>query len=256
MLVIVTVILLLLTFPLSSTTVAIEDLEHVNCTAEEASAIAHRYRKSGRKGDDDSRCPQETWLEAMAESDEIPYKTLMNIGFNKGYNFAVWANLFAPFSGIDSMKWFKAIDRTETYKDWHEACGKCSDCGVRVNTSKWSFDSNQTNITMIGMDMNKNNVDLVHKVVDILTNESGVSFHGINLKIHFAGGSDKLGDILLPLCAVGDESCSLTSDSSIGARNDSRVPLLTVDQIVLDLDVSEGLQAGGTIVDILLIDTV
>ena len=74
------------------------ELSQQNCTPEEASKIAHRFRKSGRF-DDGSRCPRETWLEAMASVDELPTKLFLNIGFNKGYNFAVWANLFAPWTG-------------------------------------------------------------------------------------------------------------------------------------------------------------
>jgi hypothetical protein len=96
-----------------------------NCTEEDAALISSRFRKWGRHGDDNSRCPMETWLEAMALHDDTAHKLFVNIGFNKGYNFAIWANLFAPYSGITPMKWFKAIDDTNVFKDWKVACGQC-----------------------------------------------------------------------------------------------------------------------------------
>ena len=232
-----------------------------NCTAEEASDIAHRFRKSGRN-DDGSRCPRETWLEAMASIDDMPTKLFVNIGFNKGYNFAVWANLFAPWTEIDSMKWFRAIDKTETYPNWKDACGKCNDCWVKINTSKWSFTEQETSITIIGLDLNEQNVRLVKDVQRYIIEENRdtVNFRKVNITLIHAGGSDKDGEIVLNSCATGDESCSLDSpvnqsgDIDNNGTQSKLVPLLTVEKLITNLDDFEGLSAGGHIVDILMID--
>lgn len=159
------------------------------------------------------------------------------------------------------MKWFNAIDATNLYSDWHEACGKCSDCGTQVNTSKWKHSKLETNIRMIGLDMNENNVILIRNVTKILKLNNKIDFTGINLTTIFAGGSDHIGEVVVPLCVLGDESCSLTEINNANTANRSiaYIPLLTVDQIVRDLDRSDSFQANGiqhsNMVDLLLIDT-
>ena len=257
----------------------------LNCTAEDAFKIAHRFRKSGRY-DDGSRCPRETWLEAMASIDDVPTKLFINIGFNKGYNFAVWANVFAPWTGyllwsfshvslplspnsdnilkigIDSMKWFKAIDKTGTYSDWKEACGKCRDCWANFNRSKWSFSEEESHIVMLGLDLNEHNVQLVHDVQKniIEGNKGAVNFSKLNLTLIHAGASDQNGEIKLKSCSIGDELCSLDlilNETSLSNNEFGRfkhVPLFTVEKLVTDLDKADGLTAGGNIVDILMID--
>ena len=244
------------------------DIATANCTKQEAKDMAHRFRKSG-KGDDDSRCPRETWLEAMAAVSEQPSRLLLiNVGFNKGYNFAIWSALFAPWTGINPMNWFQAIDRTDTYPNWREACGKCSDCGIKVNGTKWPFSKTETFVDMIGIDLNFHNIVLNKKTLKFLSEVKDVNFDRINITTILAGGSDKEGSMLLPTCETGDESCSLTNHDMASASmniatNDSvLVPLITVAKLVHDLESGKkvtkknsGEDEVNRKVDILMIDT-
>ena len=211
----------------------------------------------------------------MAESDTTSHKLLINIGFNKGYNFAIWSNLFAPWTKITAFKWFNAIDKTELYKDWRESCGKCKDCFAKINESKWKHSQLDTYIQMIGIDMNVKNVELVNKVKSNLLNMPEINFNSINFTTLLAGGSNNVSEIYLPVCNLGDEACSLsdagsgytssssnsttTTTSTLNVPNTTdsivRVPLVTVEKLVSDIDSDLGLQSGGHVVDILLIDT-
>jgi hypothetical protein len=42
-------------------------------------------------------------------------KVFVNVGFNKGYNFASWMNLFAPLSFMTPRKWFQILDVGDVY---------------------------------------------------------------------------------------------------------------------------------------------
>ena len=160
------------------------------------------------------------------------------------------------------MKWFKAIDKTGIYPNWKDACGKCNDCWVKVNGSRWSFTEEESSILMIGIDLNEQNVQLVRDVQRYVVEENRdtVNFRKLNITLIHAGGSDKDGKIRLNSCLPGDESCSLdsvlneTSDVEHDSSRVKTVPLLTVENLITKLDESEGLSAGGSIVDILMID--
>lgn len=236
-------------------TVIVPTSAWLKCTQEDAALISARFRKHGKHGDDNSRCPMEIWLEAMAFHDDTQQKLFVNIGFNKGYNFAIWANLFAPHSGITPMKWFQAIDTTNVFKDWRVACGQCHDCYAAFNSSKWQHSENDTWVTMIGVDLNREDVELVQNVTRILEYQEkfNVNFRRITLDLHLAAGSDKEGNISIPACNSGDEQCKIDGEPSALNRTIT-VPSLTVDKLVERSDLAEGLSGGGRIVDILMID--
>ncbi len=52
----------------------------VDCSTLAKAFINHNF--------DGSNCPQESWMEVFRAVDPNPSKNMINIGFNKGYNFA------------------------------------------------------------------------------------------------------------------------------------------------------------------------
>lgn len=59
-----------------------------------------------RAGCDDSKCPKDTWLDALKGLDPDPSdKLLINVGVNKGFNFVKWLSLWRPDLGICPKDW-------------------------------------------------------------------------------------------------------------------------------------------------------
>ena len=80
-----------------------------NCSPEEALQISSKFRKQSYKNDR-SNCPTEDWLEAISHHN-FPQKgtVFINVGVNKGYNFALFMNLFASDTGISQPVWRDAL---------------------------------------------------------------------------------------------------------------------------------------------------
>ena len=50
-------------------------------------------------------------------------KLMINVGFNKGYNFAIWGNLFANWSGMNPALWHQLLMKVRPGLSSDTACG-------------------------------------------------------------------------------------------------------------------------------------
>lgn len=85
-------------------------------------------------GHDGTACPTDDWLLSMAQHD-FPKRTgtFINVGFNKGFNYALWLNMFLPWSGVTNSVLFQGIQSKSTNTSLVEpACGACMDCMVNI----------------------------------------------------------------------------------------------------------------------------
>lgn len=207
---------------------------------------------------DGSNCPVETWLSRWAEYDllveaffnhemrkieaggsggggggggrrggphRVQYsrhkKLLINVGFNKGYNFAIWSNLFASWSGLNPATWHQLIMRMRPGLKSDAACGAhaCADCRAKfsVEPSLVSQSGQMGNISrgdsivMIGVDMNNDNVEMVGNITDFLYGHDTplLNLRGVDIHLVDAAISDKNGSMELPICPLTDEECAL-----------------------------------------------
>jgi hypothetical protein len=100
--------------------------------------IAYQFIRSGH---DASFCPSsQKWLQKMHALDPSRDKVFVDIGFNKGYNFAIWSAIWLPNSGINPQNWFEGIEyMTKHYsKAKYEPqynCGVCSDCKTVIESN-------------------------------------------------------------------------------------------------------------------------
>ena len=108
------------------------------CTENESKLLASLFihndhiNSFNKKKYDGSNCPTEGWFEVMRDSD-IKRKNngiFINIGFNKGYNFANWMNLYAPWTGVTPLLWFNYLQSKYNMEDSKEPCGICNECHV------------------------------------------------------------------------------------------------------------------------------
>ncbi len=128
-------------------------------------------------------CPEEAWLTVMAADDiSNPNKLLINIGVNKGYNFAIWMNIFAKWTGVNPGVWQQGLLAVEPYFTTNPttmcgSCGCCQDCKTEINTDELNnspFAHNEQNhgIVMVGVDLNGKNVKMLNEVVARLASAS------------------------------------------------------------------------------------
>jgi hypothetical protein len=61
------------------------------CTKEEANIVARYFHHLGFDG---SNCPKEDWMSKLATADDHSDKVFIDIGCNKGYNFANWFKIW------------------------------------------------------------------------------------------------------------------------------------------------------------------
>lgn len=85
---------------------------------------------------DHSSCAQEFWLSMLYEVEPSPDKVFLNVGFNKGYNFAIWLSLWMPSLGINPRSWYSSmLNHSQSEKSSSAGemlCGYCKDCKVNL----------------------------------------------------------------------------------------------------------------------------
>ena len=128
------------------------------CTEDESNKVASLFVHSGGHTNsfnkdiyDRSKCPAEGWFEAMRDSD-VKHKIngiFINIGFNKGYNFANWMNLYTPWTKVTPLLWYEFLQKkyqmSETKQNNNKRitpCGVCNDCHVTFNSSHVPINNN------------------------------------------------------------------------------------------------------------------
>lgn len=204
---------------------------------------------------DSSHCPSDSWLEAIAKCDPNRQTVLINIGVNKGYNFANWINVFAKNTKITPLTWYHCLQKAAPEVNYSfidpwtketPMCGVCRDC--RTQFSRLKFRDTRRNLTLIGVDISPSNIELVKNAIKLMNVSH--SLDGITMNLILAGGSDFVGNISIDCgSSIGSEVCALDR-----GRRLHTIPLLTGDKIISDLRETLGTSSEIS-VDIMQIDT-
>lgn len=203
------------------------------CVPADAKRLSTAFMVSGY---DKSNCPKEDWLPAMALTDTPGRKILVNIGVNKGYNLAIWMNLFTPWNQIDAKLWQKEL-LIEQPLLGSDACGVCDDC-------KTSFDINtlkeieaarihrNPRLTLLAVDLNSKNLNSIYHILQrIETNAlNHHDLHSVSVYNFHAAVSNRESVITIPNCYLGNEACS------IGASVSNRIAKGTVEVNTISVD--------------------
>ena len=108
--------------------------QYIGCRFGESSVLAHKF--NGAYGDprhDDSHCPTDSWLEVVASCRENESMVLVNIGVNKGFNFANWINVFAKSTEVSPDVWQQTLMKLYPNSKRSDLCGNCGDCEVKFS---------------------------------------------------------------------------------------------------------------------------
>jgi hypothetical protein len=151
---------------------------------------------------DGSGCPREDWLLEMAKDDALSNKLFINVGVNKGYNFAIWMNVFNPKTKVTPMRWYQELHKNHLTTE--KLCGVCEDC-------KETFESNQlsvaTHLTMLGIDLNCENLEGIQKALRGIYEQNDAEH--VTTFTSCVGVSDHSGSMNMRLCPFGYETCAL-----------------------------------------------
>lgn len=159
---------------------------------------------------------------------------IIHIGINKGLNIAMWMNMWAPHSGVNSEIWWNVSRQYFNVSD----CGVCYDCQFQI--SRFSKQIPNRHVTVIGVDLNNENIKFVDNVIkQIKQNSSTQSFQNVTVRTILAVVSDSNGEAWVEKCIIGDEHCRVISqrDASKKGKNEMyRIPQIRVDDLVKDLE--------------------
>ena len=207
---------------------------------------------NGKFRHDHANCPNEVWLIDMFAADENRHlvdKVLVNVGYNKGYNFAEWLAIFAPWSGVTSELWHKAIE-SKVDNPIKRPCGVCNECKVAFahknqshlnatfanhsSTPSHHSRSRHPYLTMIGVDINSANLDLLKHIAKFIEGSKGrANFRHTSMFAVTAAAGDNNSIVEAHVCNGGDEECSLLVNSvDRGNMSTIKVQQLTMDSLV------------------------
>jgi hypothetical protein len=217
---------------------------------------------TGRLKPQNTGCPtHELWLAAMHRVDPAPNKVFVNIGFNKGMNFANWVALWLPATNIDPPVWSSRIAAT-VHQGEHkfDLCGVCEDCKVTFPPTAARPVSPTDMLRLFGVDLNSGNVELMKTLDGQLRADNAHWKAGVTLTpIHAGMGRKAGGTVWVKKCFLGNEKCKILEpaeywkydivddEKSSAPARVLRVPLLSVDALVVQQKLRQ--------IDILMIDT-
>ncbi len=155
-----------------------------------------------------SRCPDEAWMAAMALDDvHNPSKVLINVGMNKGYNFAIWMNVFSPITNVTPKVWADTYSLqppeqvADLMKNVCGICGCCGDCTTTFPPSSatrsqlaidttYQHDPQHHGIFMVGVEMNNKTAHVVKENFKVIKKNPQYDLHGVKFHVIYAAGSN------------------------------------------------------------------
>lgn len=182
---------------------------------------------------DRSYCFDEYILNEFRSTEFYQPLNIINIGLRKGYDIGLWMNTFASYSGLNTGIWWNISQELNI-----SICGSCHGCKTS-NSSIATENMPRKDITIIGIDLNKENIKLVDNIMkQIKQNNGEKSFQNISIHTILAVVSNKKGEVWVERCPIGYENCKIIQDkdaSKTGKNAMHRIPEIRIDDLVKDL---------------------
>ena len=169
-----------------------------NCTSDEAGTIAKYFIELNKDG---SNCPNDPWFLDFQDIDPNSDKVFVNVGFNKGYNYAQWINVWASWTGINSKTWHEGLVNGNQGLPADLLCGMCDDCHTPTSTPRKNTTAPGT-LYAVGVDLNRHNINLVNKGIVNFTMTSK-EFGSVIIHNVFGAASNTSGRMWISDCGAG-----------------------------------------------------
>lgn len=217
-------------------------------------------------GNDYSRCPTDRdFYRALRVGSGGSLKksggVFINVGFNKGYNFANWMAFFVPGSSMSGDGWHRSLTAwaENNSVELKVSCGSCDDCRSAAevySSNNASSASSPATFEFVGVDMNVENTRLVQGAWELARAEGLLGAKGsshANLRLITAAAGAKTGSMRRPKCGLGSELCHIPTDNESGrVEYEGNMTVTTVDAVVDSLP--RPADGSDVVVDFLLID--
>lgn len=165
-----------------------------------------------------------------------------------------------PEAQVDVQSWHKLLNDHKVYD-----CGWCQDCKTRLQNVTISPPvaniSRLSRLTMIGVELNKANIELVKALTDSIKKSSSL-WNDVVIHTKHAAASNIHGEIFVQRCKAGLEKCKMISKNITNLmgtnflrKHYDRIPEITIDSLVEELVSDKILKSTKQTIDILLIDT-
>jgi hypothetical protein len=219
------------------------------CTKNE-SLIISKYFHSLRF--DKSSCPSRRYFLDLRNNDPDNHKIFIDIGANKGYNFALIYSLWLPHLQINGKKWFEMAINNSTFRS-EDVYGHCDDYKEKLYDLKASeiVKQDSLNLKMLAIDLSSTALQLIRDISSRLSQELMIplfiqTLHTAMSNIH---GNTTSGKCIHSVY----ERCRISSSGRL------TIPVTTIDRLwpqlpsLLNLTKEKGGKERK--VDILMIDT-
>jgi FkbM family methyltransferase len=218
-----------------------------------------------------SRCPGHAWWpHFIAAAMTCKPVTVVNVGANKGYSLASFADLFVPEMGLTPAAIYSRIlarfGDSESGGSVNYPCGACNDCeadhlhSVSARTcvlpSGQEVPATHFSTDIYGFEPIAANIDIIRAGVMAVANEASVPNAQIHLHRAAVVGDAALEEVPFGICPPGLERCGVEAAGTAGEvatwNSDQvmveNVPATTVDAMAAKF----GIEADF---DVLAVDT-
>jgi hypothetical protein len=190
--------------------------------AKEESVVISKYFVSLKY--DKSNCPSRNYLLDLRNNDPDNHKVFIDIGANKGYNFALMYSLWMPHLRINGMKWFEMAIKDSSLRH-EDLYGQCQDYKENLDDPRASEIPKQdsVNLKMLAIDLSSTSLQLIRDISLRLTDELNTPLH---IKTLHTAMSNTHGTTTSGKCIHSFyEKCRISSSGRL------TIPVTTIDHL-------------------------
>jgi hypothetical protein len=205
---------------------------------------------------DHSSCPSRGYLIELSQVDASPDKIFIDVGANKGYNFATMYSLWAPHLQITPKRWHATAVNLSTFPA-SDLEGHCRDENEELTSPSASpgvgsstLPSQDKDLKLLAIDLSIGALNLITEIVTALSQQQLTPSSSLHITTLHTAMSNHDG-----VTHVGNCHLSLYERCSIDPLAKYAVPVTTIDHLWSQLPTLLNItEERGRQVDILMID--
>lgn len=168
------------------------------CSAAQSEKVSKAFTAS--KTYDGSSCPDSFIWKAHLYTEDGPRERIyINAGMNKGYNFGEFLSAFAPWTGMHTGRWKRAINRNSVV-NINGGCNEGKHFGHQLGHLETTFRVREhPRILIVGIDLNESNIKLVRAILHRLKRNHPNDFRNVSVITLYSKGTLSILTILIAI---------------------------------------------------------